>query len=125
MFEFTALYNVSRMRKRRNHFILFNPRVAAAMIEVEVGIDHDVDILWMQIVIKQAFGQVRTVQRENITPLRVPFISRAGFHKNGLASGTNEQAIHRQLDPISGIGWDFLFPHRLRDDSEHRAAIKS
>ena len=94
------------------------------MIEVEMRVDHDVDVLWIHAVIEQAFRQVRAVQRENVAPLGVPFISRAGFNQNGFAPRANQQTIHRQRDPVTGVGRHFLFPHGLRDDAEHRPAIK-
>jgi hypothetical protein len=43
--KFAALHDVARVRKNGDGFSVHDARIPAAMVEVQVGVDNDVDFL--------------------------------------------------------------------------------
>src|SRR6202167_1634639 len=124
MLEFAALHHVTRIGVRRHHFVADYARVPAAMVEMQMRIDDDIDFRHVQSVLAQAVVQKRPVQSVNIPQLRRHFSARAGFDQNIFPAGPDQQAIQRQLDTIPRVGWRFLLPQNFRHHSEHGAAVQ-
>ncbi len=54
MLEFAALHHVARIAKGRNYFVIRDARVAAAMVEMQMRVDHDVDVVGVVPVVAEA-----------------------------------------------------------------------
>ena len=95
------------------------------MIEVQMRVDHDVNFFRRYAVRHKLFRQPRRpFKRINVRALRVPLVSRSGFHQNPLSRRANQQRIHGHQDAVARIGGRSFLPHRLGDHAEHRAAIQ-
>ena len=99
-------------------------RIAAAVVEVEMRVEHDVDVLGTQAVSPQAIVEKRAVQPIDVAEFRGHLLARARFDQDPLPARMNQQAIHRKRDPVARVRLHFLFPHGARDHAEHRAAVE-
>ena len=52
------------------------------------------------------------------------FVAGTGLHQNQLSRGADQQRIHAQPDAIAIVWRSDAFPHRTRDNAEHRSAIQ-
>src|SRR5207302_2689011 len=110
----------------RHSLAVDDARIPSAMVEMQMRVHDDIDLLRLE----SARGKLRRQSRRafkciNVAALVVPFIARSGFHQDPLRCRANQQRIHRQRDAIALVGSHDAFPHGLRDDAKHGAAVET
>ena len=98
--------------------------VAAAVVEVEVAVDHDVDAVGAEAELRQRFEKPRPAV-EGIE-IRVPPADvgpDARVEKERRVRGPDEVAVQGQRDPVLEVGGGLRSPERPRDDAEHGPAV--
>jgi hypothetical protein len=96
------------------------------MIEMQVRIDDEIHLLGLDAVSGELIEQARrAVDSVYVAALGVPFVAGAGFDEDIFSGGANQKTIHAQENAIAFVGGSFFLPHRLGDDTEHRAAIET
>src|SRR5215472_3138975 len=78
----------------------------------------------MAAVVTQVFEERGAFERVDVAKFVIHLIAGAGLDENALASGIDEQGIHRHGDAIARISGNCLLPHRLGYHAEHGAAIQ-
>jgi len=123
MLPFLPLCVVLRFRKRRHESIAAPNRVPSAVIEMEMGVDDDVDVF------RGDSGGVEVLEQlgrllVDLRHLLRQFVADAGFDQDVLVAGAHEQRIQSCIDAVLRIGHDFLRPHCLRNHAEESSAIE-
>ena len=132
----SLLHDVARVRKRRAHRARrIDVRVAAGVIEVEVGIDDELHVRRAvprggDRVLEVRAGDALIVQRAavlqavDLVELRALLVARAGVDENEAVVMLDQQAAHAEWNAVPVVGRDALLPEWLGDDAEHRAAVE-
>ncbi len=97
--------------------------VPAAVVEVEVGVDDDVDVFRSDAgssEICEELGGLAVELDHAIGEL----VAHAGFDQYVFLSGADEQRVKAGLDVIPFVGDDFTRPHDFGNDAEKGAAVK-
>src|ERR1700751_4428787 len=108
MLEFAALDHVSRISECGNHFVIYDAGVTAAVVEMEMRVDDDVDIVGMVPVVAETLDQIRAIERVDVAKFVVMLVASAGLDQDALASGVNEDRIHHHRDAIARVRGSLL-----------------
>ena len=100
-------------------------RVPAAMVEVQMGVDDDIDFLGPNAIARLADrGGAGAFEGVDVAALGVPFIARAGLDEDPLPCRANQQQfMARRMRLRSSAGR--RAPTGLGDDAEHGAAVEA
>src|SRR5207245_8859820 len=109
--------------KSRRHRALLPHRVPAAMIEVQMGIDDDVDVLRTHAAGRKIVEQLRRLA-VNLHHLFRQLVADPSLDENVLFAGANEQRIEPGDDEIFLIRDQLARPHDLGHDSEERSSVE-
>ena len=124
VFELAAMDHVTGVGKRGHGLAIDDAGVPSAMVEMQVGIYHEIDLLGPHAVCREMFRQARALEGVNILALRVPFIACARLDQHPLPCCANQERIHGQRDAVAIVGGDRALPHGLGNDAEHGAAVE-
>ena len=124
MRHLTRMSEVTSIRKRRTHrAIRIERRVPPAVIEVQMRVDHHIDLFGTNSSRRQRRRQ-KLLVLVNLLQLRRLLVADAGFDQHRMLARPYDRRVHAQEDTILLIGHDPLLPQRLRDHTEHRTAIQ-
>src|SRR5208337_1066832 len=122
---FCALDEITSARKSGDSFPLKTPRVPTAVVEMKVGVDDHVDVLWLEPqFIESREERRRVLDIIDVLELRVELVPNACFHENVLPPRTNQQAGQGERDSVAFVRWGLAFPQGLRHDAEHLSSIE-
>src|SRR5208283_6105708 len=120
VFEFTTLDDVTGATKRGKDTVFYHAGIAATMIEVEMGVDDQIDLIGLDA------GLCERVQKGiavlNVVDgalLGIHLCTITGFNDDVFAMGANEQRIGAHADAVFLVGRRFFLPENFRDDAEH------
>ncbi len=101
MFPFALLHAVSGARKRRHHPRPLAACVPAAVIEVKVRVNHNVDLFGSEAVLGQ-FGQQRCglLDVVNLRELPIELVPNARFDDNIVSARANQQTNQTQSHTV-------------------------
>ena len=93
------------------------------MIEVQVCVDHDVDVVRRNACGGQVVEQLRGLT-ENLDQSVRQLVADAGFDQNRLLSGLHHDRIQSDRDVVLGVGFHFLSPHDFGNDAEESSSVQ-
>ncbi len=110
-------------RKRRHDLVALERRVPAAVIEVQVGVDHDVNVF------RRNAGGGQIVQQlcrlaENLNQSFRQLVADPGFDQDRLLASADHDGIQSHRNVVVLVGLYFLAPHDLGDDAEECSAVE-
>jgi len=99
--------------------------VAAAMVPMEMAVDHDIDGFGVDAVAGDHLGQGIGDRREfgAFPGARVHLIAAAGFNQDGVIAGADEVAVEGERDAVEFVGRGLAAPEGLGDNAEKGAPI--
>ena len=101
-------------------------RCPARVVHVQVGEYHPVHRLGRN----PRFGKRFDHTPGRVRPVNIPVFrwqlrgADAGFHQHRLGSRFHQQAVQAELNPVSLVGRNLLFPDRPGDHAEHRTPVE-
>ncbi len=123
--DFRGLDYIFGVWKSGNSFVVNEFGVAAGVVEVEMGVDDDVDLIGADTVRRQVGDErVAFLNPIDVAQFGSPFRAVAGFDENVFVLRSNEQAVGGQPNAVAIIGWRFFLPERFGHDAEHGAAVE-
>ena len=111
--EFALLDNILSVRKGGDDFVAFDARVSAAMVEVEMRVDDDINVARLEAVVAQSGGKARLAEAVDVAELGVHFTAGARLDENAFPAArirTQFMAKRMRLRPSGGI----FFSHNGR-----------
>src|ERR1700730_1307587 len=97
---------------------------------MEMGVNHDRDVgrydtgLLQSILEHGRAVRALVLEAVNVLELLVLLVARAGVDEDEARWMLDEQASHAELYPVPWVGGNALLPKRLRNDTEHGAAVE-
>src|SRR5579864_6461163 len=122
MFPLALGREVSCIGKRGHCRAVFVNGIPAAMIEVQVRVNDNVDFFRGNTSRAQIFQQL-FLRFKNLLPLLLQFIADTGFNQDVLLACANEHRIAAHGDAVELVRWSFLLPHDLGNDAEKCSTI--
>src|SRR5208337_3575213 len=120
-----ALDEIPSARKSGDSFPLQTPRVPAAVVEMKVSVDYNVDVLRLEPQLIESRQEHRgMLDVIDVLELRVELVPNACFHENVLPAGADQQAGQGKPDSVALVRWGLAFPQGLRHDAEHLSSIE-
>src|SRR4029077_17190324 len=117
------LHVILRVRESGNDFVSLTYGIPSAMIEVQMGVDDDVDIFGRNTrgaeIIQQFSGLTIEVDQA-----AGQFIPEAGLNQDSLIAGGHQHGIDASREQVLLVGFFFPFPHDLGDHAKENSAIQ-
>src|ERR1700720_437368 len=123
MLPLLLLHVIFRVREGCNNPIAAPHGIPAAVVEMQVRIDDDVDIF------RRDSGGVQVVEQlgrlfEDLDQALRQFVAYASFDQNVLLAGAHEQRIQSRVEPVLLVGRNLLRPQGLGDDTKKGSAVE-
>src|SRR5262249_31472183 len=100
-------------------------RESTRMVEVQMRREHDVDVLGGQTGLRERVIEMpRAVHTVDVLERCVLLVAEPGVYDHG-SHAADDQWPHRERDAIARVRGRSLLPQRLRDHTEHRAAVQT
>ena len=97
--------------------------VPATVVEVEVGIDDNVDLLGVDTGGGERGGEEFLIAVD-LTHLGGLLVADAGLDEDGVVSGADDGGVESQEDAVLVVGGGAFLPECLGDDTEHGTAVE-
>ena len=124
MLHLAAMREVPRVRKRRNHLsILGLRRVPPAVVEVQVGVDDNIDLVHRDPGGREG-GRQLLLRAEDLPHFPGKLVADARLDDHGMLPGADHDGVRPQQDPVQLVGRRTPLPQRLRHHPEHRPAVE-
>ena len=120
---FPFLHVILRFRERGDHLIALPDGVPAAMIEVQVSVDDDVDVFRRNARRAELLQQLCRLAVDLDHSFR-EFVAHAGFDQHGLRPGAHHDRVQSQGHQVVGVRFYLALPQAFGDDAEHASAIE-
>ena len=121
--QLALLHVVLRPWKRRHHLTVAIVSVPTAVIEVQVGVNHDVDFVWRDAGFCEALHQPRLILVDGLS-LFVELRTYAGFDQHGPLAVAYQERVRAHGQHVARIRLDAFLPQYLRHHAEECAAIE-
>src|SRR6185312_9126086 len=98
-------------------------RVPSAMVEVQMGVDDNIDLFGPN---PSGLESARKLllRVENVAKLFRKLVADAGFNRNGVLARADNDRVEPEQDAVLVVGWRALLPQGLGDHAEHGSAIE-
>src|SRR5205085_8393157 len=117
---FAALHDIRGVRKTELERSIWPvPGVAAGMVKMEMGVDHERDVARRDTDLSEPIFEQRLAVRAlvldavYVLELCVLLVPRAGVDENGSGRMLDEETPHSELYAIALVGRDAPFPERF------------
>ena len=122
VFHLALLHVIGGARETSAGLAVLVIGVPAAVVEMQVGVDDDVDLVGRHAGLLKALQQARLVI-VNGAPLVAELAADAGVDQHIVLAGADQQRVGAQRNPVELVRRDAFLPHDLGNDAEHGAAI--
>src|SRR5205823_12236414 len=99
-------------------------RIPSAVVEMQMAVDHDVDLFRRNSRSGQVLQQLRRLTVNHLHFFR-ELVADSGFDQDCLLSGADHDRVESDRHKIILVRLDLLAPHTFRNDSEEGAAIQT
>jgi hypothetical protein len=115
---------VRRVWEGRDHVLALPPRVPAAVVGVQVRVDHDVDLARLDAQLGEIGEQRAVLDGAGLLTPGVGLIADAGLDQDQLALRAQQHRVQRQRQPVTLVQRACeRFPHDARHDAERGAGV--
>src|SRR5580700_1368685 len=119
-----AMREVARVGEGGHHATLWRKRrVPAAVVEMQVRVDDDVDLFRTNAGRGKGMRQLFLCPI-NLAELRRKLVADPGLDGDGVLSRPHDDRVQPQQDSVLGISWRALLPQRLGHHAEHGAPVE-
>src|ERR1017187_1847693 len=124
MHQFSALRDIPGIGKGRHRVVAGVHRIAATMIPVEVGIDHQVYGFRLEAFLCQCHMRMNALLHSHaLQPSDIVPYSAAGLDQNALAAVFYNKAVEASFNTIEVVARLVFRPEGFGDDAEHGPAV--
>src|SRR5580658_9171197 len=125
VFKFATLNDVLGAAEGGPKTIIDEARVASTVIEVEMGVDDEIDLIGGDPVLGESVDErVAVLNVVDGALFGVPFGAVAGFNEDVFVLSADEKRVGAHADAIFFVGRRFFLPKDFGNDAEHGAAVE-